>query len=81
MEEKTETNTFKCYTNSTSERSDTLFDKQIWRVSDVARFMDCSIGHIYNLVSDEKIPRIKRGKFLYFIPTEILNWILKGEMQ
>lgn len=81
MEKITQAYTFKCYTDKTSEDSDKLFDKRIWRVNDVARFMNCSIGHIYNLASDEKIPKRKRGKFLYFIPTEVLNWILEGELQ
>ncbi|MBD63735.1 MAG: hypothetical protein CME62_00885 [Halobacteriovoraceae bacterium] len=57
-----------------------LFEKRIWRVSDVARFLDCSQGHIYNLCSDEKIPKRKKGKFLYFVPSEILEWILKGDV-
>ena len=58
-----------------------LFDKRIWRVKDVAEFLDCSQGHVYNLASDEKIPKVKKGKFLYFIPNEILNWILEGDLQ
>lgn len=58
-----------------------LFDKRIWRVKDVAKFLDCSEGHIYNLASDEKIPKVKKGKFLYFIPDEILNWVLEGDLQ
>ena len=56
-----------------------LFDKRIWRVSDVAKFLDCSVGHIYNLCSDEKIPRRKKGKFLFFVPNEILEWVLQGD--
>jgi len=61
-------------------KEDGLFDKRIWRVSDVARFLECSIGHIYNLCSDEKIPKRKKGKFLFFIPSEILEWIIKGDV-
>lgn len=56
-----------------------LFKKKIWRVKDVARFLGCSVGHIYNLVSDEKIPKIKKGKFVYFIPEVIQSWLLEGE--
>ena len=56
-----------------------LFDKRIWRVDDVAKFLGCSKGHIYNLSSDEKIPKIKKGKFLFFIPSEVLEWLLQGE--
>ncbi|HLE11667.1 MAG: hypothetical protein A2451_05925 [Bdellovibrionales bacterium RIFOXYC2_FULL_39_8] len=55
-----------------------LFDKRIWRVRDVAKFLDCSVGHIYNLAADEKIPKKKKGGLLYFIPNEILDWILAG---
>ncbi len=59
----------------------TLFDKQIWRVDDVAKYLGCSIGHIYNLVSNERIPRVKKGKFLYFIPEHIFEWLLEGELK
>lgn len=56
-----------------------LFQKKIWRANDVANFLSCSVGHVYNLVSDEKIPRRKKGGLLFFVPTEILNWILEGD--
>jgi len=57
-----------------------LFKKRIWRVGDVASFLGCSIGHIYNLVSDEKIPKFKKGKFLFFAPEMILEWIKEGNL-
>ena len=60
-------------------RGGNIFDKRIWRVSDVARVVGCSKGHIYNLASRDEIPRIKKGKFLFFIPEEVLEWILKGD--
>lgn len=56
-----------------------LFHKKIWRVNDVAKFLGCSKGHIYNLVSIEMIPSLKKGKFLYFIPSDILRWLLQGD--
>lgn len=58
-----------------------LFYKKIWRVDDVAEFLGCSKGHVYNLASDEKIPKIKKGKFVYFIPEVIHNWILEGDLE
>ena len=64
---------------SVMSRGGSIFDKRIWRVEDVAKVIGCSVGHIYNLASDEKIPKIKKGKFLFFIPEEILEWILKGD--
>lgn len=56
-----------------------LFDNLIWRIDDVAKFLGCSKGHVYNLVSDDKIPKRKKGKFLYFIPSEIVSWVLNGD--
>lgn len=55
-----------------------LFDKPIWRITDLAVVLACSKGHIYNLVSRREIPYCKKGKFLFFIPNEILNWIQEG---
>jgi len=70
-----------CYNGTVDcERSTRLFDKKIWRVKDVAIFLGCSKGHIYNLTSDEKIPKVKKGKFVYFIPDEIQNWVLEGDL-
>lgn len=55
-----------------------LFHKKIWRVGDVARFLGCTVGHVYNLASDEKIPKRKKLGILFFVPEEILNWVLEG---
>ena len=60
--------------------SEVLFNKKIWRIKDVARFLGCSIGHVYNLVSDKKIPKVKKGKFVYFVPEKILSWVLEGDL-
>ncbi|MCO4795415.1 MAG: helix-turn-helix domain-containing protein [Bacteriovoracaceae bacterium] len=51
---------------------------QIWDVEDLSRYLRCSKGHIYNLVSKEKIPFKKVGGLLRFIPLEIQNWVLEG---
>ena len=64
---------------ATQPPSISLFNKRIWRIDDVAQFLGCSKGHVYNLSSDEKIPKIKKGKFLFFIPSEILEWVLQGD--
>lgn len=56
-----------------------LFYKKIWRVGDVAMFLNCTVGHVYNLASDEKIPKRKKNGLLFFVPDEILNWVLEGE--
>ncbi len=54
--------------------------KKIWNIKDVCLFTGYSKGTVYNLTSKGMIPhRKKRGK-LYFIPTEIQNWIDEGEL-
>ena len=58
-----------------------IHDKRIWRVKDVAEFLGCSISHVYNLTSDEKIPKIKKGKFVYFVPECIHDWVLEGDLK
>lgn len=58
---------------------DYLFSKKIWKVSDVASFLQCSIGHIYNLSSRDLIPKKKVGKFLFFCPKEVFEWIKTGD--
>lgn len=61
------------------DKEDGLFDKRIWRVEDVARFLGCSVKHIYNLSYSKTIPKKKKGKFLFFVPDEILEWVLQGD--
>lgn len=65
--------------NSFIDKEELLFNNRIWRVNDVANYLSCSVGHVYNLVSENRIPKRKKGKFLYFVPSEIHEWILEGE--
>lgn len=59
---------------------DKLFYKKYWRISDLSKALGLSQGHLYNLVSRREIPFIKKGKLLYFIPSEIDNWIKEGNI-
>lgn len=56
-----------------------LFKKRFWRIEDTASFLQCSVGHIYNLSSRGLIPKIKKGKFLVFIPEQIFEWVIQGD--
>jgi len=58
--------------------SEVFFNNLIWGIDEVCSFTAYKKGTIYNLVSNGDIPYRKRGKRLFFIPTEILKWI-KGE--
>ena len=60
--------------------SESLFDKLIWTIEEVCSFTAYKKGTIYNLVSSGSIPYRKRGKRLFFVPSEILSWI-KGEQK
>jgi len=57
-----------------------LFDNLIWRIGDVVEYTGLSKGHIYNLTSRDEIPHTKKGKILFFVPEEIRNWILEGNL-
>ena len=59
----------------------TLFDKKIWRINDVAQFLQCSVKTIYNKTSKGEIPYIKKGKTLYFRPDDIENWLMEGNLE
>ena len=57
---------------------DTLFNKKILRVDEVARILGCSKGHIYNLASrGELVPR-KRGGLSLYLLSEVMEWIDGG---
>ena len=59
-------------------RSASLFNNQIWRITDVAEFLQCSVGHVYNLASKKRIPFRKKGGLLFFLPSEVVQWINEG---
>jgi len=61
--------------------SSSLFKNFIWRIDELSKAIGVSKGHIYNLVSRGEIPHRKKGRLLFFIPTEIKNWILEGEIK
>lgn len=70
----------RAYPTSATERK-SLFEIQIWTIDDLALVLNCSKGSIYNKVSKDEIPFHKKGERgrLYFIPSEILEWIKEGD--
>lgn len=60
--------------------SSTIFDKRIWKVKHVAEYLDCSVKTVYEKARLNEIPSIKKGKFRYFIPQEVENWLLEGDL-
>ena len=59
--------------------SSQLFEIRIMRITDVAIMLTLSKAHIYRLVSEDKIPFHKKGKNLFFIEKEIIDWLTNGD--
>jgi excisionase family DNA binding protein len=55
-----------------------FFDKKILRVEQVANLLGFTKDHIYRLVNQNKIPFRKRGKTLFFMEHEIVDWVDQG---
>lgn len=47
---------------------------RLGNVSEVSRYLGCSVGHLYNLVSQNEIVAI-RGPGLKFDPVDVENFI------
>ena len=47
----------------------------LWTANDVARFLQCSLQHVYNLVWRGEIPYVKIGGLLRFKPENIRMWL------
>jgi excisionase family DNA binding protein len=55
-----------------------FFENRILRVAQVAELLGYSKDHIYRLASQKKIPFRKKGKTLFFMSQEILDWVNEG---
>lgn len=55
-----------------------IFDNKILRVEQVAKMLQFSKAHVYRLVSQKKIRSYKKGKTLFFMESEIIEWINEG---
>ena len=71
-----------CQATDTVVKEGKVFENSIagslWMVKEVASYLKCSVGHVYNLVYQDKIPYRKRGRLLRFIPLEIYDWVYEG---
>lgn len=59
--------------------SEQLFSIRIMRIDDVSRFLQLSKAHVYRLVSENRIPYHKKGKNLFFLENEIIDWLTNGD--
>jgi excisionase family DNA binding protein len=47
----------------------------LWNVGQVATFLGCSRGLVYQRVAEGTIPHLKIGSMVRFNPTEIREWL------
>ena len=50
-------------------------------IEDVAKIIHLSKATIYGLTHQNKIPFLKKGKRLYFLKSEILDWVKSGKKE
>lgn len=50
-------------------------------IKENGKFIDLSVPTVYGLVHQNKIPFHKKGKRLYFLKSEILEWLKSGKHQ
>jgi excisionase family DNA binding protein len=61
-----------------NEQSSTNHPEQLFTIQKASEFLSLSVRTIYGKVSRKEIPFIKKGKRLYFSPTELMDY-LKGD--
>ena len=50
-------------------------NKAFLTAEDVSQLIDCSIGHVYKMTYQNKIPSIKIGRYRRYRAIDILLWI------
>lgn len=63
------------------ERLTLISAKTILDADEAATFSSLSIGRIYRLTSEKKIPHYKRGNRLYFRKSELEEWLLETKVK
>lgn len=63
---------------SLKEQTENKEEETFIDVEGVAKLLQLSKQTIYGLVNQKKIPFHKRGKKLYFLKTEIIQWVVAG---
>lgn len=56
-----------------------LFSIRIMRIPDVARFLQLSQAHNYRLVGEYKFPHHRKGKNLFLLECELIDWLKNGD--
>jgi excisionase family DNA binding protein len=62
--------------------NETINDDQFYSIRECASYLKVSTSHLYKLTSRRLIPHYcPAGKKLYFLKTQIDNWIMSGKRE
>ena len=57
-------------------------ERKVLNLPQAAEFLSISKSYLYKLTSTNKIPYYKpRGKLIYFLQSELIDWMLQGRNQ
>lgn len=56
-------------------------DGQILKVYEAAKFLDITSSTIYKHTFRREIPHVKKGKRLYFVKSELVDWVKSGRVK
>ena len=54
---------------------------KLMTIDEASKFLNLSKSSIYSKTSTRQIPFIKKGKQLYFIKSDLLDWVTKGRKE
>ena len=63
------------------EPSNSSIEDVFMNIDETAKFIDFAKPSVYGLVHQNRIPYHKKGKRLYFLKAEILEWLKSGKKE
>ena len=58
-----------------------ISDGQILSVDEAAKFLNVTSSTIYKHTFRREIPHVKKGKRLYFVKSELVDWVKSGRVK
>lgn len=54
---------------------------EIMDIQEAAKFLKLEVNTLYEKTSKRLIPHFKKGNKLYFVPSELLQWVMDGKIK
>ena len=71
----------KCLTEHPSLITVHVAETEVIGIDQAARLLRCSKGYLYKLTSSRVLPHYKKGKIVYFLRSELVDWIKTGRIK